>query len=184
MAAAPQDPGPGSLGDDWTLLANALTDPLAQRIAVEVKEPACMDALELRLGELAGARPLVWESVSPGQDSAESLWRQARERVGDAGGAGADDPVSIPLLVITLGAWSGDRRAPAPGRISAGYEPIARALIPQPASWRLATLKRPSTGAGKSPMRRRWDTGGEFTGPLRQADGALDSAGGGSAPRA
>ncbi len=109
MAKVPQDPGPGSLGDDWTLLANALTDPLAQLIAVEVKDPACMDALELRLGELAGARPLVWESVSPGRDSAEALWRQARERVGDAGDAGADDPVSIPLLVITLGAWSGDR---------------------------------------------------------------------------
>jgi formylglycine-generating enzyme required for sulfatase activity len=109
MTAAPQDPEPRSLGDDWTLLANALTEPLAQLIAVEAKDPALMDALELRLGELAGARPLVWERVGPGQDSAESLWRVAREQVGEAGGAGADDPASIPLLVITVGAWSGDR---------------------------------------------------------------------------
>ena len=109
MTAAPQDPEPGSLGDDWALLANALADPLAQLIAVEAKDPARMDELELRLGELAGVRPLVWERVSPGQDSAESLWRQAREWVGEARGEGADAPACIPLLVITVGAWSGDR---------------------------------------------------------------------------
>lgn len=81
--------------DEWTLLANAIAEPLPQLIAVGAADTTQLREVERRLLELAGKRPFSRLCLNPGQDAPEEAWRNAQclASVGTS---------ALPLLIVVV----------------------------------------------------------------------------------
>ncbi|MGH8476121.1 MAG: toll/interleukin-1 receptor domain-containing protein [Methylococcales bacterium] len=81
--------------EEWSLLANALAEPIKQLIAVETTDSTQMREVELRLLELAGTRTVLRQKVEASRERPEAVWRRARELT--------NAPMSdLPLLLVTV----------------------------------------------------------------------------------
>lgn len=81
--------------EEWSLLANAVTTPIPQLIAVETVDSAQMAEASRRLTALAGARMVQRIIIGPGDASPEEPWRLARKALPEH-----IDPRKPPFLLL------------------------------------------------------------------------------------
>ena len=85
--------------EEWSLLTNALSEPVEQLIAIESKDKEQLAEVERRLLELVGPRPLLRQVVDLNTlGEPETVWKTAELLVEPFAG-------EIPLLVVVIAIW-------------------------------------------------------------------------------
>ena len=68
--------------EEWSLLTNALAEPVEQLIVVESKDPGQLREIERRLPELAGTRPVLQQAVDfNAMREPENVWKTAQSMI-------------------------------------------------------------------------------------------------------
>jgi len=88
--------------EEWSMLVNALAEPVKQMIAIEAKNAAQMREVEHRLQNLAGTRLVLPLAVSPCEESPEAVWRRCAQQL-------TSEPMpALPLLIVSVDVWPED----------------------------------------------------------------------------
>jgi hypothetical protein len=88
--------------EEWSMLVNAVDEPVKQMIAIEAKNAAQMREVEHRLQNLAGTRIVLPPAVSPGEESPEAVWMRCAQQL-------ISEPMpALPLLIVSVDVWPED----------------------------------------------------------------------------
>ena len=88
--------------EEWSMLVNAVAEPVKQMIAIEAKNAAQFAEVEHRLQNLAGTRLVLPPAVSPGEESPEAVWKRCAQQL-------TSSPMAaLPLLIVSVNAWPED----------------------------------------------------------------------------
>lgn len=84
--------------EEWSLLVNALAEPVVQLIAIETQNAKQLGVVAQHLPELAGTRPVLQQTVRFDSDAPEAVWRCTQQML-------STPSTGIPLLILSMDAW-------------------------------------------------------------------------------